>query len=82
MLDGSGGGIGGSRRTESTAGNEIAAATTSRMRTAQRQPNSSVNSPVSGMKITEENPPVVTSTVIAAVCRWGKSRAAIGIVTL
>ena len=69
MADGSGGGIGGRRRTDSTAGNEIAAATISRIRTAQRQPNSSVNSPVSGMKITEEKPPVVTSTVIAAVWR-------------
>ena len=45
----------------------MTAATTSRIRTAQRQPNSSVNSPVNGMKMTDENPPVVTRTVIAAV---------------
>ena len=54
----------------------------SKIRTAQRQPNSSVKSPVRGMKITEEKPPVVTSTVMAAVWRWGNSRAAIGMVTL
>ena len=80
--DGSGGGIGGNRRTESTAGSEMAAATTSRILTAQRQPNSSVNRPVSGMKMTDEKPPVVTRTVIAAVCRLGNNRAAIGMVTL
>ena len=32
--------------------------------------------------MTDEKPPVVTSTVIAAVCRLGKSLAAIGMVTL